>query len=254
LESLLLRWIPPTSRKAKTTDSTTRRLQQIVKEDAFIWHHLENLDSSPALNLAWPQSHVHKLFLSSVNVDARNILFGQKWSSSVPLFAQTLTFSPLTPAKHIESTGECLEREDLATKCPQTPLEDTVRGGVTDEVTATGGETVEQIPEAKFDWTSSGLTNPLESTGLEREFLSESGNSSGISGGGGRMKAPPSPSPLVQQILSGSSGSSLSALTATTNVTPINSLEPEVQELVAKLPDLSFMKSRVLMFPIRGEQ
>lgn len=29
-------------------------------------------------------------------------LFGQKWSSSVPLFAQTLSFSPLTPAKLAE--------------------------------------------------------------------------------------------------------------------------------------------------------
>lgn len=32
-------------------------------------------------------------------------LFGQKWSSSVPLFAQTLSFSPLTPAKSTEGAG-----------------------------------------------------------------------------------------------------------------------------------------------------
>lgn len=32
-------------------------------------------------------------------------LFGQKWSSSVPLFAQTLSFSPLTPAKLAEANG-----------------------------------------------------------------------------------------------------------------------------------------------------
>lgn len=32
-------------------------------------------------------------------------LFGQKWSSSVPLFAQTLSFSPLTPAKSTEGRG-----------------------------------------------------------------------------------------------------------------------------------------------------
>lgn len=32
-------------------------------------------------------------------------LFGQKWSSSVPLFAQTLSFSPLTPAKSNEGRG-----------------------------------------------------------------------------------------------------------------------------------------------------
>ena len=32
-------------------------------------------------------------------------LFGQKWSSSVPLFAQTLSFSPLTPAKSAGGGG-----------------------------------------------------------------------------------------------------------------------------------------------------
>lgn len=84
----------------------------------------------------------------------------------------------------------------------------------------------------------------LQLTGLEREFLSESGEKSTSS----RIKSPPTPSPLVQQILGG--GMTKAPLTTT----PLHSLIPEVREIVEHLPDLGFMRSKVLMFPIKGEQ
>ena len=83
------------------------------------------------------------------------------------------------------------------------------------------------------------------STGLEQEFLSEGGDK----GSGERAaKSPPTPSPLVQQIL----GRGMSKVPCP--ATPLQSLAPEVRQVVTQLPNLSFMRSRVLMFPIRGDQ
>lgn len=266
LENLVLKWIPrhkgssPPSGDVNPVPS----LHQAVESDAFVWHHLENLEGSAALKLSWGNTQAHNLFLSSVNVDARNIvskeamitLFGQKWSSSVPLFAQTLSFSPLTPAKSSEGSSTGLPVGISGTRSGPTtppitslapaalnknPLEDSPPIEITN---SKDGNAEEQIPPAKFDWTSSGLTNPLEGPGLEREFLSEGGEK----GTSGRIKSPPTPSPLVQQIL----GGGMSKVSSAT--TPLQSLAPEVRLVVEQLPDLGFMRSRVLMFPIRGEQ
>ncbi|XP_063604712.1 aftiphilin-like isoform X2 [Penaeus indicus] len=286
LENLVLKWIPrhkgtsPPSGDVNPVPS----LHQAVESDAFVWHHLENLEGSAALKLSWGNTQAHNLFLSSVNVDARNILFGQKWSSSVPLFAQTLSFSPLTPAKSSEGSSAGLPAGISGTRngpatppitslapaaLNKNPLEDSPPVEIAN---SKDGNAEEQIPPAKFDWTSSGLTNPLEGpaynsslfdldllltnssigkgatnallASLEREFLSEGGEK----GTSGRIKSPPTPSPLVQQILGGGMSKASSA------TTPLQSLAPDVRLVVEQLPDLGFMRSRVLMFPIRGEQ
>ncbi|XP_064104854.1 aftiphilin-like isoform X3 [Macrobrachium nipponense] len=262
LESLMLKWIP---REPLTSTSETQEnrivptLFQSVEDDAFVWRQLENLEASAALTLSWGNTQAQTLYLSSVNVDARNIvsktamitLFGQKWSSSVPLFAQTLSFSPLTPAKPTEN-GCTLDGGNRGSVSP--PI---LSSGITPKFSAgfrkdenqveitSDNENApeEQIPPAKFDWTSSGLTNPLEGPGLEREFLSEGEEKGTI----GRIKGPPAPSPLVQQILGSGMNSTQSA------ATPLQSLSSEIRELVENLPNIGFMRSRVLMFPIRGE-
>ncbi|XP_068208787.1 aftiphilin-like isoform X3 [Palaemon carinicauda] len=290
LESLILKWIPRepvTSTFENQENRIVPTLFQSIEDDAFVWRQLENLEASAALTLSWGNTQAQTLYLSSVNVDARNIvsksamitLFGQKWSSSVPLFAQTLSFSPLTPAKPTEN-GSTLEGGNRGSVSP--PI---LSSGLTpkfsasfrkdeNEVQITSDDEnapEEQIPPAKFDWTSSGLTNPLEGpaynsslfdmdlllsnsdigkgatnallASLEREFLSEGGEKSSVS----RIKGPPTPSPLVQQILgSGKNSTQLAA-------TPLQSLSTEIREVVENLPNIGFMRSRVLMFPIRGE-
>lgn len=76
LENLVLKWIPrhkgssPPSGDVNPVPS----LHQAVESDAFVWHHLENLEGSAALKLSWGNTQAHNLFLSSVNVDARNIV------------------------------------------------------------------------------------------------------------------------------------------------------------------------------------
>ncbi|XP_045122507.1 aftiphilin-like isoform X3 [Portunus trituberculatus] len=283
LESLVTKWIPRTPEASQEESCSVPLLHQAIESDAFVWRQLENLESSAALRLSWSSTQAHNFFLSSVNVDARNILFGQKWSSSVPLFAQTLSFSPLTPAKSTEGSGGSggvglagATKELPADTFPATTPKQgqhKKNSSSASSTVSTNGSSEEQIPPAKFDWTSSGLTNPLEGpayssslfgldllltntkigkgatnallASLEQEFLSEGGDK----GSGGRAaKSPPTPSPLVQQILGG--GMSKVPCPAT----PLQSLAPEVRQVVTQLPNLSFMRSRVLMFPIRGDQ
>ena len=64
----------------------------------------------PPFTLCHPSYLMGIAFVTHVHIvtnwpNAFQQLFGQKWSSSVPLFAQTLSFSPLTPAKPAESCG-----------------------------------------------------------------------------------------------------------------------------------------------------
>ncbi|XP_076034439.1 uncharacterized protein LOC143021075 isoform X2 [Oratosquilla oratoria] len=300
LEMLVRKWIVGQTLSQQHKEKVPS-LKFAVESDALLWRKLADLDSSQALHLSWGSLQAHKLFLSSINIDARNIvskeammtLFGQKWSSSVPLFARTLSFSPLTPAKPSESAGDasqvgptnCLHKLQHSavslstTAVPTPPLnksggEEGVQSEPENTVPETEEKMEEMIPPAKFDWSSSGLTNPLEgpayssslldldlllsstSVGkgpssttltatLERELLSEGSNVRKD----GKKPVPATtlkPSPLVQQILSTSASAS--------QVLPLESLLPEVRQVVEGLPDLSYMRSRVLMFPLRGEQ
>lgn len=78
-------------------------------------------------------------------------LYGGKWNSSMPRFAANLGFSPLQPMKpgagaSSTSSSEPNQRE----------------GSEMVALPATGGGGVSEVPAAQFDWTSSGLVNPLD--------------------------------------------------------------------------------------------
>lgn len=122
------------------------------------------------------------------------------------------------------------------------------------------------IPPAQFDWTSSGLVNPLEqpaaSTLLDLEFLS-SLSSAAVSNGSpptsslekeflelGALAptttaAPPSSAPSKLQELLRNNVSTLSSTRRRPSL-----LSSEAQAILDRLPDLSFMQARVLMFPV----
>ncbi|XP_069681923.1 aftiphilin isoform X2 [Periplaneta americana] len=76
------------------------------------------------------------------------------------------------------------------------------------------------VPAAQFDWNSSGLVNPLDSPET------------------------PTSNALVQQILA----SSQSAPAARSR----QGLSPEAVKVLDEIPDLSFLKAKLLMFPVRG--
>lgn len=96
-------------------------------------------------------------------------------------------------------------------------------------------------------------------TGLEEEFLNDGGE--GASSSHPPSRNPPAPSPLVQQILGGGgmgsgAGTGVGGLSGGSrpSATPLATLTPEARQVVETLPDLSYMRSKVLMFPIRDHQ
>ncbi|XP_075554727.1 aftiphilin isoform X4 [Dermacentor variabilis] len=120
------------------------------------------------------------------------------------------------------------------------------------------------IPPAQFDWTSSGLVNPLEqpaaSTLLDLEFLSSLSSAT--------VGSSPPTSSLEKEFLGLSSSEEAPVSSQSSapsklqellrnNVSTLSStrrrpslLSGEAQAILDRLPDLSFMQARVLMFPV----
>ncbi|XP_056630006.1 aftiphilin isoform X1 [Diorhabda sublineata] len=117
----------------------------LIKDD-FIFNQIQDITNTPALNYHWSKSTSQKLLLKSLNIDSRNILYsGHSRNSSVPRFAANLGLQPLEPVK-MESIAP--------TPSPSTPpIVQTTFQAQTD---------IQEVPNAEFDWTSSGLVNPLD--------------------------------------------------------------------------------------------
>lgn len=206
-----------------------------------LWEQLQDLDRAPSLKFSWNGSQSCQHLLQSLSIDSRNILR----NPSVPLFASHLGL--LEPQRG--GTGSP-SAEEPACSAPAPPP-------TCSEVGADSA-----IPPAQFDWTSSGLVNPLEqpaaSTLLDLEFLSSLSSAT--------VGSSPPTSSLEKEFLelsgseaapSQSSAPSKLQELLRNNVSTVSStrrrpslLSSEAQAILDRLPDLSFMQARVLMFPV----
>ncbi|KAM4787024.1 aftiphilin isoform 3-T3 [Cyanocitta cristata] len=118
-----------------------------------VWTELQDIHDAYGLRYQWGGSHSNKKLLCSLGIDTRNILFtgNKKQPVIVPMYAAGLgmlepTKEPLKPisaAEKIASIG-------------QTPP-------VSPEMnTCASDQFQESLPPVQFDWSSSGLTNPLD--------------------------------------------------------------------------------------------
>lgn len=213
-----------------------------------LWEELQDLDRAPSLKFSWNGSLSCQHLLQSLSIDSRNILR----NPSVPLFASHLGL--LEPQRgggaSPSHSAAAAEDEPTASASPSTEA---------------GTESI--IPPAQFDWTSSGLVNPLEqpaaSTLLDLEFLSSLASSTTTPVG----RSPPTSS-LEKEFLELGNGSATMAAPMPSapsklqellrnNVSTLSStrrrpsmLSSEAQSILDRLPDLSFMQARVLMFPV----
>lgn len=113
----------------------------------------------------------------------------------------------------------------------------------------------DSIPVAEFDWSSSGLVNPLEANNktLNLDFLiqDQAAKSSELESEFlGNVDSPvhkPSIQPL-NNILA--SLKNTSAYKSTVNPSDA-SVSQEAASIIQSLPDLTFMKAKVLMFPMK---
>ncbi|XP_074143150.1 aftiphilin isoform X1 [Sminthopsis crassicaudata] len=221
-----------------------------------VWTELQDIHDAYGLRYQWGGSHSNKKLLCSLGIDTRNILFtgNKKQPVIVPMYAAGLgmleptkePLKPLSAAEKIASIG-------------QTPL-------ISPEMSAcTSDQLQESLPPVQFDWSSSGLTNPLDASGgstlLNLDFFGPVDDSSSSS-----TTTIPGVDPELYELTTSkleTTNSSIKVtdafarLMSTVEKTSTSTRKPKREErlseeaakVIASLPDLTFMHAKVLMFP-----
>ncbi|KFV98365.1 PREDICTED: aftiphilin [Eurypyga helias] len=235
---------------------TTEEASANPGELTDVWTELQDIHDAYGLRYQWGGSHSNKKLLCSLGIDTRNILFtgNKKQPVIVPMYAAGLgmlepTKEPLKPisaAEKIASIG-------------QTPP-------VSPEMnTCTSDQFQESLPPVQFDWSSSGLTNPLDASGgstlLNLDFFGPVDDSSSSS-----TTTIPGVDPELYELTTSkleiSNASSRvtdafarlmstveKASTSTRKPKKEEHLSEEAAKVISSLPDLTFMHAKVLMFP-----
>ncbi|GFR76824.1 aftiphilin [Elysia marginata] len=218
-------------------------VQHPAKKDprVRVWGQMKDVDACHALGYAWPTSHCSQEVFSTLHIDTQNILFTQK-KQAVPFFASGLGI--LEPTRGGSSPAEAKKEKISGLGSPLQPtLLDTTASSKQPQALP-----AQDIPPVDFDWSVSGLTNPLTANTLDLDFLVVQGSDScektsvfkSDSEAGGSTQ--PGLQPLEEM---------LKKSTPTAKLTTLEVLSPEAQSILTKMPDLSFMQSKVLMFPIK---
>ncbi|XP_023408462.1 aftiphilin isoform X1 [Loxodonta africana] len=221
-----------------------------------VWTELQDIHDAHGLRYQWGGSHSNKKLLCSLGIDTRNILFtgNKKQPVIVPMYAAGLgmleptkePLKPLSAAEKIASIGQ------TTTMSPEMN-------------TCTSDQFQESLPPVQFDWSSSGLTNPLDASGgstlLNLDFFGPVDDSSSSS-----STTIPGVDPELYELTTSKLEFSTSSLKVTDTFARLMStvektststrkpkreehLSEEAIKVIASLPDLTFMQAKVLMFP-----
>ncbi|KAG8443929.1 hypothetical protein GDO86_009213 [Hymenochirus boettgeri] len=199
-----------------------------IREVLDIWVELQDIHDAHGLKHQWGGSHSNKKLLCSLGIDTRNILFtgNKKQPVIVPMYAASLgmleptkePLKPLSAAEKIASIGQ---------SSPVPP----------EENLCTSDQMQETLPPVQFDWSSSGLTNPLDGVDPELYELTTSKMECVVAGN--------KVTDAFARLMSTAETTSTSAR----NLRRDENLSEEAAKVIASLPDLSFMHAKVLMFP-----
>ncbi|KAM4903730.1 aftiphilin isoform 3-T3 [Sylvia borin] len=232
--------------KQITTEETLGSTGELMD----VWTELQDIHDAHGLRYQWGGSHSNKKLLCSLGIDTRNILFtgNKKQPVIVPMYAAGLgmlepTKEPLKPisaAEKIASIGQTPPVSPEMNTCASDqfqgmfPLTE-VSMPVFRQCSFLRAE--ESLPPVQFDWSSSGLTNPLD--GVDPELyelttskLETSNASSRVTDAFARLMS------TVEK-----------ASTSTRKPKKEEHLSEEAAKVISSLPDLTFMHAKVLMFP-----
>ncbi|KAM4772153.1 aftiphilin isoform 2-T2 [Rhinophrynus dorsalis] len=212
----------------------TEKLEETVKslsaarEVLDIWTELQDIHDAYGLKYQWGGSHSNKKLLCSLGIDTRNILFtgNKKQPVIVPMYAASLgmlepmkePLKPLSAAEKIASIGQA----------SSVPAEESI---------CTSDQLQESLPPVQFDWSSSGLTNPLDGVDPELYELTTS-----------KLEYV-STSSKVADVFARLMSTAETTSTSARRPKRDENLSEEAAKVIASLPDLSFMHAKVLMFP-----
>ncbi|XP_061078987.1 aftiphilin a [Conger conger] len=221
-----------------------------------VWRQLLEIHDALGLRYQWGGSHSNKALLCSLGIDTRNILFtGQKKQPViVPMYAASLGMleptkepvKPVSAAEKIASIAQAPPVSPETSPCSPDPSQ-------------------EALPPVQFDWSSSGLTNPLDASGgsclLNLDFFGPVDDSSSSS-----ATSIPGVDPELYELTTAKMDTSntgsriadaFARLMSTVDKTSTSTRKPRKEEnlsaeavkVISGLPDLSFMQAKVLMFP-----
>ncbi|XP_053471541.1 aftiphilin a isoform X2 [Ictalurus furcatus] len=195
-----------------------------------VWLQLQDIHNAFGLRYQWGGSHSNKALLCSLGIDTRNILFtGQKKQPViVPMYASSLgmlepTKEPVKPVSAAEMIASIAQTPSVATEMSTCPAD----------------AAQESLPPVQFDWSSSGLTNPLD--GVDPELYELTQAKLDVSGGSSRVVD------AFARLMSTVEKTNTSTRRLQTQKE--ENLSDEARRVISTLPDLSFMQAKVLMFP-----
>uniref|UniRef100_A0A674B115 Aftiphilin a n=1 Tax=Salmo trutta TaxID=8032 RepID=A0A674B115_SALTR len=253
----------PVAARPSSSHQIIRRDSQSVSFSVAVgdvlWRQLLDIHEAFGLRHQWGGSHSNKTLLCSLGIDIRNILFtGQKKQPViVPMYAASLGMLEPTkePVKPI-SAAEMIT--SIAQQVPPVAAAEIISTSPPDTAQ-------EVLPPVQFDWSSSGLTNPLDASGgsslLNLDFfgpVEDSGPSSSTSIPGVDPELYELTTSKLEPSGSGSRvADAFARLMSTMEKTSTSTRKPRKEEnlseealkVIAGLPDLSFMQAKVLMFP-----
>ncbi|XP_053444146.1 aftiphilin isoform X2 [Nycticebus coucang] len=193
-----------------------------------VWTELQDIHDAHGLRYQWGGSHSNKKLLCSLGIDTRNILFtgNKKQPVIVPMYAAGLgmleptkePLKPLSAAEKIASIGQTATISPEMNPC-------------------TSDQFQESLPPVQFDWSSSGLTNPLDGVDPELYELTTSKLELSTSS----LKVTDAFARLMSTVEKTS--------TSTRKPKREEHLSEEAVKVISSLPDLTFMHAKVLMFP-----
>ncbi|XP_034044223.1 aftiphilin a isoform X2 [Thalassophryne amazonica] len=193
-----------------------------------VWVQLQDIHEALGLRYQWGGSHCNKVLLCCLGIDTRNILFtGQKKQPViVPMYAAGLgmlepTKEPVKPVSAAEMIAS------IAQAPPAAP----------EKSSCSSDAVQEALPPIQFDWSSSGLTNPLDGVDPELYELT----TAKLDAGGTSSRVADAFARLMSTVEKTS--------TSTRKPRKDENLSEEAAKVIAALPDLSFMQAKVLMFP-----
>lgn len=193
-----------------------------------VWTELQDIHDAHGLKYQWGGSHSNKKLLCSLGIDTRNILFtgNKKQPVIVPMYAAGLGM--------LEPTKEPLKPLSAAEKIASIGQTTTISPEMN---TCTSDQFQESLPPVQFDWSSSGLTNPLD--GVDPELYELTTSKLEISTSS--LKVTDAFARLMSTVEKTS--------TSTRKPKREEHLSEEAIQVIASLPDLTFMHAKVLMFP-----
>uniref|UniRef100_A0A8R1E7N5 Uncharacterized protein n=1 Tax=Caenorhabditis japonica TaxID=281687 RepID=A0A8R1E7N5_CAEJA len=235
------------SEEAKSFDDEKRRYAQL-------WLSLRVVEEAISLKFDWKNSEIRKNHFDAIKIKANDAK--KEIRSAANMFNTASLLLPTTPLQP-SSSSTCTSSEDHHTS---------TQTSKTSSSSSPPSVESPSIPAADFDWADSGLTNPMNranasSAIIDVDFLSTNGKATSYTS--------PLQKDLEQFGLALSNGAGSGAMTdrgpnifdtlmSSTSSTagrrsPYRSpevLSLDAQKLLEQLPDLQYLQSGVLMFPV----